>query len=120
MKKKTPKQELKELCKEIRSEIDHWDDINRNGCNDPFWSDGCNMNLTRNHIIYAKRQIAELCAEYSIPIPEEMYFPIPPEVSDYYMAHLRDKKRVERVAFGCPERITTKRIRYDAGQLSLF
>ena len=94
MKKKTPEQELKELCKEIRSEIDHWDDINRNGCNDPFWSDGCNMNLTRNHIIYAKRQIAELCAEYSIPIPEEMYFPIPPEVSDYYMAHLRDKDRV--------------------------
>ena len=25
MKKKTPEQELKELCKEIRSEIDHWD-----------------------------------------------------------------------------------------------
>lgn len=120
MKKKTPEQELKELCRDIRREIDHWEYINQYGCNDPFWPDGENMNLTRNHIIYDKHQIEELCAEYSIPIPEEMYFPIPPEVSDYYMAHLRDKKRVERVAFGCPERITTKRIRYDAGQLSLF
>ena len=33
---------------------------------------------------------------------------------------LRRRCEQERVAFGCPERITTKRIRYDAGQLSLF
>lgn len=118
MKKKTPEQELKELCKEIRNEIDRWEDINRNGCNDPFWSDGCNMNLTRNHIIYAKRQIAELCAEYSIPIPEEMYFPIPPEANDYYMANLKQKRRVEMI--GNPEKITTKRNKYDKEQLSLL
>lgn len=120
MKKKTPEQELKELCKEIRKEIDNWEDINRNGCNDPFWSDGCNMNLTRNHIIYAKRQIAEICEDHGIPIPDEMYLPTPPEVSNYYMAHLRDKQRVERVTFGCPERIATKRKKYDREQLSLF
>ena len=120
MKKKTPEQELNEVCKDIRREIARWEDINQNGCNDPFWSDGCNMNLTRNHIIYDKWKIAQICEEHGILIPEEMYLPTPPEVSDYYMAHLRDKKRVERVAFGCPERITTKRIRYDAGQLSLF
>ena len=118
MKKKAPEQELKELCKEIRNEIDHWEDINRNGCNDPFWPDGCNMNLTRNHIIYAKRQIAELCAEYSIPIPEEMYFPIPPEVNDYYMAILKQKRRVDII--GHSERITTKRNKYDREQLSLL
>ena len=120
MKKKAPEQERKELCKEIRNEIDHWEDLNRNGCSDPFWSDGCNMNLTRNHIIYAKHRILEICDRHGLPIPEEMYFPILPEVSDYYMDHLRVKIRLERVAFGCPERITTKRIRYDAGQLSLF
>lgn len=118
MKKKAPEQELKELCKEIRNEIDHWEDINRNGCNDPFWPDGCNMNLTRNHIIYAKRQIAELCAEYSIPIPEEMYLPTPPQVDDYYMASMKQKRRVDMI--GHPERITTKKNRYDREQLSLF
>lgn len=120
MKKKTPEQELKALCNNIRQEIDHWEHINQNGCNDPGYADGTNMNLNRNHIIYAKKQITEICEQHSIPIPEEMYLPIPPEVSDYYMAHLRDKERVARVAFGFPERITTKRIKYDTEQLSLF
>ena len=78
------------------------------------------MNLTRNHIIYAKRQIAQICEEHEMQVPEEMYLPTPPQVNDYYMAHLRDKKRVERVAFGCPERITTKKNKYDREQLSLF
>lgn len=118
MKKKAPEQELKELCKEIRNEIDHWEDINRNGCNDPFWPDGCNMNLTRNHIIYTKSQITALCEEYSIPVPEEMYLPTPPEVNDYYMASLKQKRRVDMI--GHPERITTKKNRYDREQLSLF
>ena len=118
MKKKTPEQELKELCKEIRNEIDHWEDINRNGCNDPFWSDRCNMNLTRNHIIYAKRQIVEICERHGIPIPEEMYLPTPPQVDDYYMASMKQKRRVNMI--GHPERITTKKNRYDREQLSLF
>lgn len=118
MKKKAPEQELKELRKEIRNEIDHWEDINRNGCNDPFWPDGCNMNLTRNHIIYAKRQITALCEEYSIPVPEEMYLPTPPEVNYYYMASLKQKRRVDII--GHSERITTKRNKYDRNQMSLF
>lgn len=118
MKKKAPEQELKELCKEIRNEIDHWEDINRNGCNDPFWPDGCNMNLTRNHIIYAKSKITQICDEYCIPIPEEMYLPTPPEVSDYYMASMKNKRRVKLI--GHPERLTTKRNKYDRDQMSLF
>ena len=118
MKKKTPEQELKELCEEIRKEIDHWEDINQNGCNDPFWPDGCNMNLTRNHIIYAKHQIAQICDGHGMPIPEEMYLPTPPEVSNYYMASLKQKRRVQRI--GNPDQITTKRNKYDRKQLSLF
>lgn len=118
MKKKTPEQELKALCKNIRQEIDHWEDLNRNGCSDPFWSDGCNMNLTRNHIIYAKRQIAEICEDHGISIPDEMYLPTPPQVDDYYMASMKQKRRVNMI--GHPERITTKKNRYDREQLSLF
>ena len=118
MKKKTPEQELNEVCKDIRREIARWEDINQNGCNDPFWSDGCNMNLTRNHIIYDKRKIAQICEEHGILIPEEMYLPTPPEVDDYYMANLKQKRRVEMI--GNRERITTKRNKYDREQLSLF
>ena len=118
MKKKTPEQELKKLCKDIRQEIEHWEDLNQNGCNDPFWSDGCNMNLTRNHIIYAKNQIMEICRENEIQIPEEMYLPTPPKVNEYYMASLKQKQRVERI--GHRGKITTKRIKYEKEQLTLF
>lgn len=44
----TAEDKVKEYCQCIRREIEQWKDINQNGCNDPFWSDGCNMNLTRN------------------------------------------------------------------------
>lgn len=118
MKKKTPEQELKELCKDIRQEIEHWEDLNQNGCNDPFWSDGCNMNLTRNHIIYAKNQITEICQKHGLQIPEESYLPTPPKVNEYYMASLKQKQRVERI--GHRGKITTKRIKYEKEQLTLF
>lgn len=117
MKKKTPQQEIKELCGDIRKEIEHWKDINKNGCNDPFWSDGANMNLTRNHIIYDKYQIAELCTEHHLTLPEEMYLPLPPEVNKYYMANPKQERRVERIG---RDRITTKRNRYDERQLSFW
>lgn len=54
MKEETPEKIVKSYCQHIREEIAQWKDINQNGCNDPFWSDGCNMNLTRNHIIIIK------------------------------------------------------------------
>lgn len=115
---KTQEKKLKALCKDIRQEIAHWEDVNQNGCSDPSWSDGCNMNLTRNHIIFAKRKIVEICERHGIPIPEEMYLPTPPEVSAYYMANLNQKRRVEMI--GHRDEIVTKRNRYDRDQLSLF
>ena len=54
MKKNTPEQQLKLLCSLIIRERAAWTFNNENGCNDPFWPDGCNLNLTRNHIISYK------------------------------------------------------------------
>lgn len=107
------------VCQCIRREIEHWKVINQNGCNDPFWSDGCNMNLTRNHIIYYQSKIHEICTENQLPLPEECYFSIPPEVDNNYMANLKQKPRVERLRqLG---RIMTGRIyQYDENQMSLF
>lgn len=90
-------QKVKQYCEEIRKEIQHWKNINQNGCNDPFWSDGCNMNLTRNHIIYTQKQIQKICEENQIPLPEEYYLSIPPEVDNQYMANLKQKDRVKRL-----------------------
>ena len=119
MKEESVENKVRECCQYIRIEIEHWKDINQNGCNDPFWSDGCNMNLTRNHIIYYQRQIRESCTENRLPLPEEYYLSIPPEVDNNYMANLKQKLRVERLhQLG---RIVTGRIyQYDENQMSLF
>lgn len=118
MKKKTPEQMLEEHCKDIRRELRNWHYINEHGCNDPFWPDGCNMNLTRNHVIYALRQIAELCEEHGWELPEEYYLPVPPKVPDNYMATLDQVERVKRIR-QCSEGLTTVKTNYDDKQLQL-
>lgn len=118
MKQKTPDQKLKELCSDIIRERNHWKYINDNGCNDPNWTDGCNMNLVRNHILYFRRNIYEICEEIKCALPEEYFLPIPPKVPDSYMANLKQKERVKRLRdFG--NDITTKKIKFaDDGQLT--
>lgn len=57
------------------------ENLYRYGGSDPFWSDGCNLNLVRNHILYYKNQLKEMN-----PIPEAFYKETPPEVDQSYMA----------------------------------
>ncbi len=110
---------IEEICQDICKEVQRWKDINQNGCNDPFWSDGCNMNLVRNHIIYDKCQLENMCREKSCPLPEEYYIQTPPEVDNHYMANLKQKDRVQRLFYmgGAP---VLKNYSYDECQMSLF
>lgn len=109
--------ELNTLCEEIIKSLEQWKDINDHGCNDPFWEDGCNMNLVRNHIIYFRRQIEDICIEKGLVLPEEYYLPIPPAVDEHYMANLRQKERVERLR-QMGRNLTTKKTKFeDDGQL---
>ena len=118
VKKKTPEQELKEICESILSERNHWNYINEYGCNDPFWPDGCNLNLTRNHIISYRKEIEMLCEEHELPLPEEYYYKIPPVVDDNYMANLKQEKRVERLVQQ-GNKLTRKKTKFvDDGQLT--
>ena len=81
---------------QVQADVAHWHDLLANGCSDPFWPDGVNMNLVRNHIIYGLRQIAELRASqgqlsmFDAPAPEVgdamQDKRIPPMVDDGYMA----------------------------------
>lgn len=119
LRKKTPEQLLSGYRKEIISEQRKWIETNENGCNDPFWTDGCNMNLIRNHILYAKEKISEICEEYNIPYPEEYYIPTPPEVDNNYMANLKQKDRVERIKT-TGKKITTRKTKYETEQLSFL
>lgn len=119
MKQKTPQEMIQEECSRIIKSICRWEYINENGCNDPFWSDGCNMNLCRNHIISAKVNIMEICETEGIGYPEEYFLPTPPEVDNLYMANLKKfPKRTERVLYG-GRKAVTKKNNYDRSQLTL-
>lgn len=120
MKNKTLEQELKEHRDRIIEEREDWKYINEHGCNDPSWPDGSNMNLVRNHILYSREKIEEICKETCMPLPEEYFLPVPPEVPENYMATLKQKERVKRLRdFG--DVLTTRKTKFDDdGQLCFF
>lgn len=97
MDKKSIESAIQNECKSIIDYIRRWEDINAHGCNDPFWTDGCNMNLTRNHILSYRNEIANCCEEHNLPLPEEYFLKVPPEVDDNYMANFNQKVRVDRL-----------------------
>lgn len=61
-----------------RRETEHWQDMFTHGCSDPAWPDGCNLNLTRNHIIAALSGLRDLGEDISGEY-------IPPEVASSLM-----------------------------------
>ena len=61
-----------------------WDFIRENACSDPFWADGVNMNLVRNHIIFYKLKLSEEATLFLLP--ETFYRETPPVVDNDYMA----------------------------------
>jgi len=94
-----------DLAEELQDRFDRWDNIYENGCGDPTWSDGVNLNLVRNHILGCKRRIEEshgglesaensqisiFSDEIGNPLnpnyPEIYYREAPPEVDRDYMA----------------------------------
>ena len=83
-------EELDFLAKEIERETAHWFFMREHGGSDPFWPDGGNMNLTRNHILYAKVRIREICEKTGLPYPKQYAMETPPEVSNDYVARKED------------------------------
>lgn len=88
-KSKTPQEQMQEAVAELVERYNRWQDLYKNGCFDPNYCDGMNLNLVRNHIQFAKRKIEKLVEEH-----KELSFPaeyekieIPQEVSNDYMAN---------------------------------
>ena len=69
------------LDSELKDRYERWEYLKQYGGSDPFWEDGCNMNLVRNHIIYIKHQMQEQGIQSELLNKE-----IPPEVDATYMA----------------------------------
>ena len=78
------KKQPENYAEELQESHDQWAYIYEHGCQDPFWADGCNLNLVRNHIFNYRRMIEETMSPEDYPA---VYFKeIPPEVDQNYMA----------------------------------
>lgn len=69
---------------ELRKSFEMWNELKNNGGTDPGWSDGMNMNLIRNHILYYKDQLLKNQPEN---LPAIFFTETPPEVDSNYMAN---------------------------------
>ena len=85
----------KRTVEQIRADLDkafaRWDQINKDGCNDPFWSDGVNMNLVRNHIISHYRLLSKKLENVQLSLFDTGMDmtnerPVPPLVPADYMS----------------------------------
>lgn len=92
-----------------RRELEHWQDMFAHGCSDPAWPDGCNLNLTRNHILSALRGLQDLGEDVS-------WIYVPPEVDNGLMipAGRWFKVRVKRF------RVTGQHVQVAGAEISLF
>ena len=85
----------------LESSYAEWDKLFTEGGSDPFYTDGVNLELVRNHIIYYKEQLAK--QENSlIGLPNAYYRELPPEIDPNYMARpdeIREnaRKAMERI-----------------------
>lgn len=51
------KKEYIDYAESLAEMFNRWDNMYKNSCRDPFWADGVNLNLIRNHILYYKGEI---------------------------------------------------------------
>ena len=73
---------------ELEKAYAQWESLYKQGGSDPFYADGVNLNLVRNHILYFKRQIEETQPLY---MNSEAYQrELPPQVEDGYMARAEE------------------------------
>lgn len=75
-----------ELDDHLTGDYSTWKRIYEEGCSDPNWEDGANLNLVRNHILYGKMQCEKILGDNLHLYPDSYFFPTPIEVSNHFMA----------------------------------
>lgn len=79
-----------------KQRMNRWAEIATNGCNDPGYTDGCNMNLIRRQIMACKEKIVSLREECGILFFKENELIIPPYVSETFF-RFPDSERAKRI-----------------------
>ena len=102
----------------LESSYAEWDKLFTKGGSDPSWSDGVNLEIVRNFIIYCKEQLAE--QENSLfGLPDIYYRELPPKVDPSYMARpdeIRENARKAMEIFDADENL--KFVREQSASLS--
>lgn len=83
-----------DLEADLIREYAHWEYLREHGGSDPFYDDATNMELTRSHIIYAKKQLEEKYGEERGQYPEIYFKELPSETASGYVANaaeIRDR-----------------------------
>ncbi len=80
---KTNKQD-KDYAAELQKDFDRWEHLRVFGGSDPFYADGANMNLVRNHILHGKLMIEQTMKPEQYPVI--YHRETPPEAARDYMA----------------------------------
>ena len=98
---------LEALTQCLEREFKHWEHLYTYGGYDPFYADGSNLNLVRNHILSFKRQMERFMEKeeqeltlFASSYPDVYYKETPPEVSDDYMARadeIRDMLKAQGI-----------------------
>ena len=70
----------------LLDEYRRWKQIFDEGCSDPFWEDGVNIQLTRNHILHTKGEIQRHLKDNFIAYPDSFFYPEPIQLPNYFMA----------------------------------
>lgn len=73
---------------ELKKDYERWSRLFCQGGQDPFWTDGNNLQIVRNHIIYDKTRL-EKEGDTAV-MPKEYSWPLPPEIPSGYMARGKD------------------------------
>jgi hypothetical protein len=86
-----------DLAAELQNEYDRWEELYTHGGSDPGWTDGVNLDLVRNHIIYYKRQVEETMEPSKYP--DIYYRELPPVVPKDYMVRKDEIKAAALKSF---------------------
>lgn len=85
-KQKNIQEAFNQLIINLKNDYERWNCLHEYGGQDPFWSDGVNMELVRKHIIIGKGNIKVFAEKNNLNLPEIYHKDIPPEVPSNYMA----------------------------------
>lgn len=83
-KEKSLEEQIEDVVSQLLRAFACWEYIRTKGCHDPFYPDGENMNLERQHILSYKDDLENLCKDRELP--DAYYIPTPEEVDPNYMA----------------------------------